>query len=157
MREDVACVMSSLIGWDLAQLVFLWGLWSVCYLLSALLGQHNGCDRVSNHQGGRGVASRLFTEWFVQVQIKENIKALICVTGLCEGNSPVTGEFPSQRVRDVENFSIWWHNHVGSSWAWGGTCSDCGNVHYSSLLYILYIIAKYWGDGGGIWQHIWWH
>ena len=28
------------------------------------------------------------------------------VTGLCEGNSPVTGEFPAQRASDMENVSI---------------------------------------------------
>ena len=28
------------------------------------------------------------------------------VTGLCEGNSPVTGEFPAQKTSDVENVSI---------------------------------------------------
>ena len=30
------------------------------------------------------------------------------VTGLCEGNSPVTDEFPAQRASNVENVSIWW-------------------------------------------------
>ena len=29
------------------------------------------------------------------------------VTGLCEGNSPITGKFPSQRASNVENVSIW--------------------------------------------------
>ena len=33
------------------------------------------------------------------------------VTGLCAGNSPVTGEFPAQRVTNVENVSIWWPHH----------------------------------------------
>ena len=33
------------------------------------------------------------------------------VTGLCEGNSPVNGEFPAQRASDVENVSIWWRHH----------------------------------------------
>ena len=28
------------------------------------------------------------------------------VTGLCVGNSPVTGEFPTQRTSNVENISI---------------------------------------------------
>ena len=28
------------------------------------------------------------------------------VTGLCEGNSPVTGEFPAQRASNTENVSI---------------------------------------------------
>ena len=34
------------------------------------------------------------------------------VTGLCAGNSPVTGEFPTQRTRNAENVSTWWHHHV---------------------------------------------
>ena len=33
------------------------------------------------------------------------------VTGLCAGNSPVTGEFPAQRVSNAENASIWWRHH----------------------------------------------
>ena len=33
------------------------------------------------------------------------------VTGLCEGNSPVTGEFPTQRASNAENVSIWWRHH----------------------------------------------
>ena len=33
------------------------------------------------------------------------------VTGLCEGNSPVTGEFPTQRASNAENASIWWRHH----------------------------------------------
>ena len=34
------------------------------------------------------------------------------VTGLCEGNSPVTGEFPTQRASNAENVSIWWRHHA---------------------------------------------
>ena len=30
---------------------------------------------------------------------------------LCEGNSPVTGEFPAQRASSAENGSIWWRHH----------------------------------------------
>ena len=33
------------------------------------------------------------------------------VTGLCAGNSPGTGEFPTQRASDAENISIWWRHH----------------------------------------------
>ena len=33
------------------------------------------------------------------------------ITGLCEGNSPVTGEFPAQRASNAENDSIWWRHH----------------------------------------------
>ena len=34
------------------------------------------------------------------------------VTGLCVGNSPVTGEFPAQMASNAENASIWWRHHV---------------------------------------------
>ena len=34
------------------------------------------------------------------------------VTGLCAGNSPVTGEFPAQMANNAENVSIWWRHHV---------------------------------------------
>ena len=32
------------------------------------------------------------------------------VTGLCEGNPPVTGGFPSQRASNAENVFIWWRH-----------------------------------------------
>ena len=34
------------------------------------------------------------------------------VTGLLEGNSPVTGEFSAQRASNAEDNSIWWRHHV---------------------------------------------
>ena len=55
-------------------------------------------------------ASRLFTESFSQAQIKETSK--LRVTGLCEGNSPVTGEFPAQTAINAVNVSIWWRHHT---------------------------------------------
>ena len=54
--------------------------------------------------------SRLFTQPFIQTQIKERSK--LCVTGLCVGNSPGTGEFPAQMASNAENVSIWWRHHV---------------------------------------------
>ena len=32
-------------------------------------------------------------------------------TGICEGNSPVTSEFPVQMVSNAENVSIWLRHH----------------------------------------------
>ena len=52
----------------------------------------------------------MFTQQFIQAQIKENIKAH--VTGLCAGKSPETGEVPAQMASNVENVSIWWRHHV---------------------------------------------
>ena len=54
-------------------------------------------------------ASRLFTQPFVQTQIKK-----IPATrhwGFCEWNSPLTSEFSTQRASDAENVSIWWRHH----------------------------------------------
>ena len=43
------------------------------------------------------------------------------VTGLCAGNSPVTGEFPAQRASNAENVSIWWrHYRYVNGKAWHG-------------------------------------
>ena len=54
-------------------------------------------------------ASRLFTQPFIQTQIKENIKAPRHWP-LCEEFTG-TGEFPAQRASYAENVSIWWRHH----------------------------------------------
>ena len=53
---------------------------------------------------------RLFTQPFIQAQIKDASK--LRFTGLCDGNSPVIGEFPAHRTSNAENVSIWWRHHV---------------------------------------------
>ena len=57
----------------------------------------------------RSPASRLFTQPFIQTQIKENIKAPRHWP-LC-GDFTGTGEFPAQRASYAENVSIWWRHH----------------------------------------------
>ena len=44
------------------------------------------------------------------------------VTGLCDGNSPVTGEFPAQRASKAENASISWRHH---EWNLGQNKKPC--------------------------------
>ena len=44
------------------------------------------------------------------------------VTGLCAGNSPVTGEFPVQMASNAEKISIWWRHRV--EW-----CLSCSNIN----------------------------
>ena len=61
--------------------------------------RHNGRDGVSNHQRLDGLLKRLF-----RCRSKKTSK--LRVIGLCEGNSPVTGEFPSQKASDGRNVSI---------------------------------------------------
>ena len=66
--------------------------------------RHNGLDSVSNHQPHDCSLNRSFGR-----RSKKTSKLL--VTGLCVGNSPVTGEFPAQRASNTENVSIWWRHH----------------------------------------------
>ena len=49
---------------------------------------------------------------FIEVQIKESIKAPRHWPQVCAGNSPVTSEFPAQMASNAENVSIWWRHHV---------------------------------------------
>ena len=51
----------------------------------------------------------MFAQPFFGCRSKKTSKP--CDTGLCEGNSPVTGEFPSQKASNAENVSIWWRHH----------------------------------------------
>ena len=77
-----------------------------CLSTLTLQWRHNERDCVSNHQPHDCLPNSLF-----KAQIKETSK--LRVTGLCEGNSPVTGEFPAQRTSNAENVSIWWRHHEG--------------------------------------------
>ena len=65
-------------------------------LYMALQWRHNEHDCVSNPQPHECLLKRLFRRWS-----KKTSK--LRVTGLCAGTSPVTGEFPAQRLSNAEN------------------------------------------------------
>ena len=65
---------------------------------------NNGRDGVSNHQPHDGLLSRLFRR-------KSKKTSKLRFTGLCAGNSPVTGEFPAQMTSYAEYVFIWWRHH----------------------------------------------
>ena len=73
----------------------------------------------------KSLASRLFAQPFVQVPIKENIKAL--------HHWPLLGKFtghqriPLTRGQVAENLSIWWRHHVAD-------CGGCTHEHQASWL-----------------------
>ena len=72
----------------------------------SLQWRHNERDGVSNHQHHCSLLTRLFGR-----RSKKTSK--LRVTGLYEGNSPVTCEFPAQRASNAGNVSIWWrHNGI---------------------------------------------
>ena len=64
---------------------------------------------------GQSPASRLFTQSFIQVQIKENIKAPRHWT-LC---GEFTGDGLIPRTSNAENVSSWWRHHVNYWFLWG--------------------------------------
>ena len=59
---------------------------------------------MTSHQPHDCLLNRLFTR-----RSKKTSK--LRATGLCVGNSPVTGELPAQRASNAENVSIWWRHH----------------------------------------------
>ena len=71
---------------------------------SALQWRHNGRDGVSTHRRLGCLLNRFF-------RLRSKKTSKLRVTGLCAGNSPVTGDFPAQRASNAENVSIWWRHH----------------------------------------------
>ena len=71
--------------------------------------RHNRHDGVPNQHHHHCLLNRLFRR---RSKKEPNLR----VTGLCEGNSPVTGEFPAQRASNAENVSIWWRHHEYSNY-----------------------------------------
>ena len=73
-------------------------------MIETLHWRHNVRDGISNHQPNDCLLNRLFRR-----RSKKTSK--FRVTGLCEGNSPVTWEFPAQRAINAESVSIRWRHH----------------------------------------------
>ena len=91
--------------------------------------RHNGRDSVSNHQPHDCLLNRLFRH-----RLKKTAK--LRVTGLCEGNSPGTGECPSHGASNAECFSIWWCHHA------------------TTMLFLVLIAMCLWKMFQAIWSYI---
>ena len=76
-----------------------------CCCFLSLQWRHNESDGVPNHEPHDCLLNHLFRR-------RSNKASKLCVTGLCVGNSPVTGEFHAQMASNAENVSIWWRHHV---------------------------------------------
>ena len=75
--------------------------------------RHNERHGVSNHQP---------RDCYLNLRRRSKKTSKLRVTGLCEGNSPVTDEFPAQRVSNAENASF---DDVIMSWSrWGDSHQD---------------------------------
>ena len=73
--------------------------------------RHNERDGVPNHQPHDCLLNCLFRR-----RSKKTWK--LCVTGLCAGNSPGTGEFTAHMASNAGNVSILWRHHEISPWFW---------------------------------------
>ena len=119
---------------------------SKCISLT-LQWRSNERDGISNHQPHDCLLNRLFMR-----RSKKTSK--LRVTGLCEGNSPVTGEFPAQIDNNAEKVSIWWRHHdkitrdtvhyrrrFWSLWYFNGP-SIFGRQFWLQCLFELYFVVK---------------
>ena len=92
---------------------------------------------VSDHQPHDCLLNCLFRR-------KSKKTSKLRVTGICAGNSPLTGEFPSQMASNAENVSIWWRHHVLTT------------LGMMPIFYIYFEIATavfHWNADVVIWWH----
>ena len=84
--------------------------------IGSLLCRHNGRDGVSNHQPRDCLFNR-------SVRCRSQKTPKLRVTGRCEGNSRVTGEFSAQIASNAESVSIWWRHVISAfcPWYWTDT------------------------------------
>ena len=113
--SPISMIRTSVIPWN--------SLWPA-YVVT-LQWRHNGRDGVSNHRRLECLLNRLFRH-----RSKKTLK--LRVTGLGEGNPPVTGGFRSQRASNAENVFIWWRHH------------ELGKVYLCCVLLLLGIRGRGW-------------
>ena len=98
--------------------------------------RHNGHDSVSNHHPHDCLLNRLFRRRW-----KKTSK--LCVTGLCVGNSPVTGEFPAQMASNAENVSIRVSSPCGRAQLTSGMNWSCFQIKRSKVKVLREQIHKF--------------
>ena len=96
---------------------------NMIFWLTSLQWRHNERNDISNHQHVECLLNRFF-------RCRSENTSKLHVTGLCEENSSVAGEFPAQRASDTENALSWWRHNIYklhgdlcrsmalSTWAW---------------------------------------
>ena len=64
-----------------------------------------------NEHGGVSIHQRLDRLLHRSCRRRSEKTPKLRAIGLCEGNTPMTGEFPAQRACNAEKVSIWWRHH----------------------------------------------
>ena len=100
--------------------------------------RHDKRDGISNHQCIGCLLNRLFRR-------RSEKTSKLRVTGLCEGNPPVTGGFPLQRASNMENVSIWWHHHdITHMLSQSDTIGCASYVLYLCMCYLCMLSSNYY-------------
>ena len=97
---------------------------------------HNEWDGISNLQHLDCLLNCLFRS-------RSKWTSKLCFTGLCEGNSLVISEFPTQRVSNTENVSIWQRHHVEGLFITLSFFFSKLHTHKNAVLHL-------WGQGQGM-------
>ena len=88
------------------------------------------CDVIMDTMASQ-ITSLMIVYSTVQFRRKSKETSKLRVTGLCAGNSPVTGEFPAQLASNAENVSIWWRHHENARTVHIHDCKlRCGLAQY---------------------------
>ena len=108
--------------------------WQLFYLIYRsyviqLEWRHNERNGVSNDRRLVRLLNRLLKR-------RLKIASKLRVTGLCEGKTPVTGEFPAKRVSNARNVFIWWRHHAKLNYPLGIKCFL--DMFYVSVLWNFY-------------------
>ena len=81
----------------------------LCFVVvNSLQWRHNEHYGVLNHQRLDRLLNSLFRS-------RSKKTPQLRVTGLGDGKSTVTGDFPAQRANNAENASIWWRHDVSDN------------------------------------------
>ena len=75
------------------------------YWLDTSRWRHNERDGIPNYQPHDCLLNHL-------LRCRSNKTSKLDVTGLCEGKSAMTAEFPAQRASNAGNVPIWSHHHA---------------------------------------------
>ena len=110
-------------------------------MMKSFQWHHNGRDGVSNHRCLDCLLNRLFRRRSKKI-------SKLCVTALCEGNLPVTVEFPSQGASNAENVFIWWRYHDSDiphgdgPWKVKSVISLCKRATYLGTCFYVFIRTR---------------
>ena len=98
----------------------------------------NEHDCISNHR-------RLDCSLNCLLRRRSKKTSRLRVTGLCEGNSPMTGELSVQRASNEENVFIWWRYH--ELFPWDATICDLfvvSRAHFFTSGHVKTVSATHW-------------